>query len=61
MQKVKNKEKKEDIIEEENFIDLLKENDTDKIHNYILKNGKMKPYCPIIFHNTSNNNEELPI
>ncbi len=33
--------------DKERLIDILKENDEEKIQEFLLKNGKKKSYCPI--------------
>lgn len=40
------------------FLSILMSNDLDKLHNFMIINGKgPKPYCPISFDNTETINE----
>lgn len=41
-----------------NFLDLLREDDKEKIKNYVIENGKEpKVICPIMFEKGDNKNE----
>lgn len=41
----------------QNFIDLLKQNDSEELSKFIYQNGKKKPYCPFYF-DKENESEE---
>lgn len=40
------------------LMSLLLENDEDKIHEFLIRNGKKKSYCPICIINKDNYKED---
>ena len=48
----------EEDQKKDTLMSLLLENNEDKIHEFLMRNGKKKSYCPIFINNNKDTYEE---